>query len=111
MSSSPVERAPVYAQNVVITEESLNVELLDGRTISVPLRWYPRLSAASSQERANWTLIGRGEGIHWPDLDEDISVANLLAGSRSGESQTSFKRWLASRDGVTEQPDASPVSE
>jgi hypothetical protein len=85
------------AQNVVITGTALNVELADGRSVSVPLEWYPRLAAAAKPERANWSLIGRGEGIHWPDLDEDISVDNLLAGTRSGESQQSFKRWMDSR--------------
>jgi hypothetical protein len=77
------------------------VDLADGRSIAVPIAWYPRLAHGTPAERANWRLIGRGEGIHWPDLDEDISVENLLAGSRSGESQTSFKRWLASRQRPT----------
>jgi len=76
---------------------ALTVELEDGRTVSVPLLWYPRLAHAASGERERWRFIGRGEGIHWPDLDEDISVANLLAGKRSGESQRSLKRWLEVR--------------
>ena len=84
--------------HVQTTDDTLSVELADGRTISVPLAWYPRLAHAASGERANWRLIGKGHGIHWPELDEDISVENLLAGKASGESQTSFKRWLAQRE-------------
>lgn len=88
------------ATRVVVDEASLTVELLDRRTVSVPLLWFPRLVDATPAERDNWRLIGRGEGIHWPDLDEDISVAGLLAGRRSGESQRSLKRWLDSRRGA-----------
>lgn len=88
------------ATRVVVDDVSLTVELVDGRTVSVPLLWFPRLVDATPAERDNWRLIGRGEGIHWPDLDEDISVAGLLAGKRSGESQRSLKRWLDSRRGV-----------
>lgn len=73
------------------------MDLADGRTIIVPLAWYPRLSHGTARERKNWRFIGRGEGIHWPDLDEDISVKNLLAGEPSGESQSSFRRWLEAR--------------
>lgn len=83
--------------DVKSTEESLTIELNDGRMISVPLGWYPRLFHATTQERNNWRLIGQGDGIHWDDLDEDISVENLLAGRRSGESQKSLKRWLEAR--------------
>ena len=83
-----------------MTAGTLTAELSDGRSISVPLAWYPRLVHAIEQERDNWRLIGRGEGIHWPDLDEDISVEGLLAGRASGESQQSLQRWLvAKRDG------------
>lgn len=60
----------------------------------LPLAWFPRLVHGTPQERAHWRLIGDGRGIHWPDLDEDISVENLLAGKPSGESRASFKRWL-----------------
>lgn len=80
-----------------MTEDTLTVELADGRSISVPLAWYPRLAHATTDERRNWRLIGGGEGVHWPDLDEDISVEGLLAGRPSGESQTSLNRWLAAR--------------
>lgn len=85
------------ATRVLVDDVSLTVELVDGRTVSVPLLWFPRLVDATPAERDNWRLIGRGEGIHWPDLDEDISVAGLLAGKRSGESQRSLKRWLELR--------------
>ncbi len=83
--------------HVTVTEDALVVDLVDGRTISVPLAWYPRLLNGTPNERSNWRLIGGGEGIHWPDLDEDISAENLLAGKLSGESQRSFKRWLEKR--------------
>lgn len=89
--------AEARAQNVVVTDDAISVDLNDGRTISVPLAWYPRLLQGTSTERNNWRYIGGGEGIHWLDLDEDVSVENLLAGRPSGESQSSFKRWLASR--------------
>jgi hypothetical protein len=81
-----------------ITEDTLSVDLSDGRTIAVPLGWYPRLEQASPKERSNWRLIGRGTGIHWEDLDEDLSVQGLIAGKPSGESQQSFKRWLHERE-------------
>lgn len=77
--------------------QALTAELSDGRTISVPLAWYPRLLNATPKERSNWRLIGKGQGIHWNDLDEDVSVEGLLAGRHSGESQASFKRWLEDR--------------
>jgi len=85
------------ATRVEVTDVALTVELVDGRTVSVPLLWYPRLAHAAPEERGRWRLIGRGEGVHWPDLDEDISIANLLAGKPSGESQRSLKRWLEVR--------------
>ena|SRR5690242_9509489 len=97
MSSLPIEHWPPLAQQVTVTDETLVVELVDGRTLSVPLAWYPRLVYGTPAERAHWRLIGRGEGIHWPELDEDISVENLLAGAASGESQRSFERWLERR--------------
>jgi hypothetical protein len=83
-----------YAESVMITEDTLNVDLSDGRTISVPLTWFPRLVHATREQRDNWRLIGRGHGIHWNDIDEDISVEDLIAGRPSGESQSSFKKWL-----------------
>jgi Protein of unknown function (DUF2442) len=81
----------------VVTDDTLTVDLSDGRTISVPLAWYPRLVHGTLEERANWRLIGRGEGIHWPQLDEDISVEGLIAGKPSGESQRSLARWIEAR--------------
>jgi hypothetical protein len=87
------------ATDVTISKEELAVHLVDGRTVIVPLVWYPRLLHGKPKEQRNWRLIGKGEGIHWPDLDEDISVRNLLLGQPSGESQISFKRWLAARRG------------
>ena len=84
-------------ENVTVSVDTLCVDLSDGRSISVPLAWYPRLLRATGVERKRWRLIGRGVGIHWEDIDEDISVAGLLAGKRSGESQTSFGNWLAQR--------------
>jgi hypothetical protein len=83
-----------YTESVMITEDTLKVDLSDGRTISVPLTWFPRLVHATQEQRDNWRLIGRGHGIHWDDIDEDISVEGLLAGRPSGESQSSFKKWL-----------------
>jgi hypothetical protein len=82
---------------VQVTDDTLAVDLSDGRTISVPLAWYPRLLHVTLAERSNWRFIGDHEGIHWPGLDEEISIANLLTGKPSGESQSSFKRWLAQR--------------
>jgi len=89
--------ADIKANNIVITDDSLTVELNDGRSISAPLAWYPRLLHGTFEERKNWRLIGDAEGIHWPDLDEDISIQNLLLGKRSGESQASFEKWLKNR--------------
>ncbi len=84
-------------QHVGVAEDSLTVDLVDGRTVSVPIGWYPRLVHGTSEERNNWRISGGGEGIHWPDLDEDISIENLLAGKPSYESQRSLKRWLEQR--------------
>jgi hypothetical protein len=85
------------ASGVSVTDDALVIELSDGRTLAVPLVWYPRLLHGTAAERADWRLIGEGEGIHWEALDEDLSVEGLLAGRSSGESQRSLKRWLESR--------------
>src|SRR5438552_1407861 len=85
------------ALTVSVTKDTLSVDLADGRTIAVPLEWFPRLVHGTAKERAHWRLIGQGHGIHWPDLDEDISVENLLRGQPSGESQRSLQRWLEGR--------------
>jgi len=97
MSTSGTELRETLAQMVVVSDDALVVDLADGRTIAVPLAWFPRLSHGTATERANWRLIAGGEGIHWPDLDEDISVESLLAGRRSGETQESLRRWLQQR--------------
>ena len=97
MSTSAVEHEIPDAIDVKVSDDTLSVELSDGRTISVPLDWYPRLTHATEAERNNWRIIGRGNGIHWEDIDEDISVEGLLAGRPSDESQSSFKKWLESR--------------
>lgn len=97
MTTSPIDHWPMSAVAVRFTTDTLTVDLADGRSISVPLAWYPRLGDGTPAERAHWRLIGRGEGVHWPDLDEDISVDNLLTGARSGESAQSLTRWLESR--------------
>jgi len=97
MTTSVIEISEPKAETVKVTEDTLSVDLSDGRTISVPLEWFPRLVNASPQERKNWRLIGKGHGIHWEDIDEDISIEGLLAGRPSGESQASFKRWLSQR--------------
>jgi len=94
MSILVAEKLIPDAITVTVTNDTLSVDLSDGRTISVPLAWFPRLVNATQEERNNWRLIGRGEGIHWEDIDEDISVEGLLAGKPSGESQESLKKWL-----------------
>jgi hypothetical protein len=97
MSTLVTELQEATAQDVSASDDALVVDLADGRTITVPLVWFPRLAHGTPTERANWRLIGKGEGIHWPDLDEDISVESLLAGRRSGETQESLRRWLQGR--------------
>ncbi|HJW89253.1 MAG TPA: DUF2442 domain-containing protein [Anaerolineales bacterium] len=92
------------AQEVKLTEDTLVVELVDGRSISVPLTWYPRLWYGSEAERANFEIIGDGSYIHWPDLDEDLSIVGILAGRRSGESAESLKKWLAARESSLQPP-------
>jgi hypothetical protein len=84
-------------QATSVTADTLGVELSDGRTLSVPLAWYPRLLHGTAAERQRWRLIGTGEGIHWPDLEEDVSVEGLLAGRPSSESPASLRRWLSAR--------------
>jgi len=91
----------VFAVSISFSEDAMTVSLDDGRTISVPLAWYPRLPAGTPRERMNFALIGDGEGIHWPDLDEDISVEGIVAGRRSAESASSLARWLSGRRGAS----------
>ena len=97
MSSSVIEMHMTVVLRVAVTEDSLVIDLVDGRTVSVPLAWYPRLLHGQPEERNHWRMIGQGEGIHWPDLDEDISVENILLGRPSGESQRSLSRWPEAR--------------
>ena len=84
-------------QQVTVTDDKLSMDLSDGRTISVPLAWYPRLLHGSIEERNDYRFIAGDSGIHWNWLDEDISIKNLILGQPSGESQKSFQRWLSSR--------------
>ena len=97
MVSAMVTLALPRAVNVIVTDDTLSVDLEDGRTISVPIGWYPRLTHGTPEERANVQISGAGYGVHWPDLDEDVGVEGLLLGKRSMESQESFKRWLEKR--------------
>ena len=96
MSTLELEQDPVATQ-VTLTADRLIVDLQDGRSLSVPLTWYPRLQHASERERQNWQLLGDGYAIEWPDVDEHIGIDGLLAGRQSGESSASLNRWLASR--------------
>ena len=95
MNTLAVEIRVPEALNVALTDDTLSVDLNDGRSISVPIAWFPRLLHSTEQERNNWRLIGRGQGIHLEDIDENISIEGLIAGRPSGESQESFKKWLA----------------
>jgi hypothetical protein len=97
MTTLAIQIKAPSANNVSISEDTLSVDLSDGRTISVPIEWFPRLVHVRPEERTRWRLIGNGQGIHWEDIDEDISVEGLLAGKSSGESQTSLKQWLNQR--------------
>jgi len=91
------ERREALATSVSVTADELVIQLADGRTVAVPLAWYPRLLHGTPEERGQWQLSGRGLGIHWPHLDEDISVAHVLSGIPSGESAASLQRWFDSR--------------
>ena len=108
MSTSSVVMETPAAKNVRVTDRALVVELRDGRIVSVPLAWYPRLADGLPAERRRWELLGPGIGIHWPDLDEDISVKGLLQGLPSGESPVSLRAWRASRKRPA-NPTANPA--
>jgi hypothetical protein len=97
MTTSRIDIEVPNAERVSVTDDTLTVELSDGRSVSVPLTWFPRLLHGTAAERERWRLLGRGEGIHWDALDEDISVESLIAGKPSGESQASLKKWLDAR--------------
>jgi hypothetical protein len=102
MNTSATEMQDARAQAVRIDEDSLFVELADGRTMTVPLVWYPRLWYGSKEERSHFAILGDGSYLHWPDLDEDLSIAGILAGRRSGESAESLKKWLLRREGKSD---------
>lgn len=108
MSISATEIEVPNARSVRVTDEALHVELSDGRALSVPLAWYPRLVHATAKERSDWRLIAQGRGIHWDSIDEDISVEALVAGRVSAESQSSLKRWLAQRHASEAVPAVQP---
>lgn len=97
MTTSAAENRPVTAISASVDEESLVIELSDGRTIVAPLAWYPRLVHATAAERANLRLIGGGKGIHWHDIEEDISLESVMRGQPSTEGAASLKRWLEGR--------------
>ena len=97
MSSLAAEKREPQARIVAVTEDSLTVDLVDGRTIIVPLVWYSRLWHRTPEEHNRFEIFGDGTYIHWPDLDEDLTVAGLLAGLPSGENPQSLKKWLAGR--------------
>ncbi len=97
MSSLAVEKQGARAQNIFVSDDSLQIDLTDGRTTIVPLMWYPRLWYGTPEERNNYQIIGDGEYIHWPELDEDLTVSGIIAGHRSAESPSSLKRWLNER--------------
>ncbi|MBW3539022.1 MAG: DUF2442 domain-containing protein [Planctomycetes bacterium] len=98
--SAPATATPRII-DVSVTDDTLTVDLEDGRTIAVPLGFYPRLVHGSAGERANFRISGGGFGIHWPDLDEDVGVEGLLGGKKSNESPASLHRWLARRSDNT----------
>ena len=97
MSILAAEIQEARAQGVEVRGNDLVIDLVDGRTVTVPVAWYPRLWYGSPEERARFEIIGDGAYIHWPDLDEDLTVAGILAGRRSGENPESLKKWLATR--------------
>lgn len=97
MISAVVTLALPRAVSVTVTEDTLSVDLEDGRTISVPIIWYPRLAHGAPDERDNFQINAAGYGIHWPDLDEDVGIEGLLLGKKSTESPASFERWLGKR--------------
>lgn len=98
MNTLVLEHDPA-AVKVAVTSDRLLVDLADGRSLAVPLAWYPRLLHGTDAERGNWQLLGDGYAIEWPDLDEHIGMEGLLAGRQSGESAASLSHWLGSREG------------
>ena len=105
MNSLVIETQEARAQDMAVNEDSLIVNLIDGRTIIVPLLWYPRLWYGTAEERSHFEIGEDGTLIHWPELDEDLSVEGILAGRHSGESQKSLKKWLAERGSHNQRQD------
>ena len=97
MNTVVIDLQNIRIEDVEVSEDTLAVDLSDGRSLRVPLAWYPRLYHGTPTERGNWRLIGQGVGIHWPELDEDLSIEGLLLGKKSTESQASLARWLEKR--------------
>ena len=100
MSFSATDVRDARAKAVEVQEDTIVLDLVDGRTMTVPIVWYPRLWYGAKEERAHFELLDEGRYIHWPDLDEDLSVDGIVAGRRSGENAESLKKWLATRNGV-----------
>ncbi len=101
LNSLAIKQSGIRATSVRVSDEALVVDLSDGRTVSAPLAWYPRLLHGTAAERNDHEFIGEGLGIHWPQLDEDITVDGILTGRRSHETKRSFDHWLASRQRAT----------
>jgi hypothetical protein len=98
MSSSPTEVRDARAQAIEVREDTIAVDLVDGRTMTVPIVWYPRLWYGTKEERNHFEILDEGRYIHWPDLDEDLSIDGMVAGRRSGGNPASLKKWLAARE-------------
>ncbi len=109
MTTLTLEIEPV-AVEVMVTGEKIIIDLADGRSLAIPLAWYPRLLYGTPQERENWQLLGEGYAIEWPDLDEHIGIEGLLAGRRSSEGKKSIERWLATRNTGLSSPQSDPTS-
>lgn len=108
MSSLATERHEARGLSASVTDDALQLDLVDGRTMIVPLLWFPRLWHGTPRERDHFEIFGDGAYIHWPDLDEDLTVADLLHGRRSGERPESLKKWLQSREGKGGSGDQGP---
>jgi len=97
MNTVVLDLQNITIDDVVVSEDTLTVESSDGRSLRVPLAWYPRLYYGTPSERNHWRFIGQGVGVHWPALDEDLSIEGLLLDKKSTESQASLVRWLEKR--------------
>ncbi len=103
MTTLTLEAEPLAA-SISVGHTRLVVDLIDGRSLVIPLEWYPRLMHGSLEERDNWQLLGEGYAIEWPDLDEHIGIEGLIAGRPSSESKRSLEKWLSERK-ESKQPD------